>query len=116
MPMVEFENNPTVVCVLLPWQIGELVLIRRGLKDGYGKLALPGGFQNFGEDIYVAACREVKEETGITIQPDRLRVVDIRFDEYGHNVVFMQHFGSIDLSQKLTPTDTDEILEVVRVR
>lgn len=111
---VEFKNTPTVVCVLLPLRTCELLLIRRGLKDGYGQLALPGGFQNFGESVHDAAVREVREETGAIIRPDRLELISIKTDEYGHNVVIFRNFGGMALPQgPFTPNE--EILELVPV-
>lgn len=110
---MEYKNNPTVCCVLIPWENNDLVLIRRGLPDGYGKLALPGGFQNFGETMIETAVREVKEETGIDLSPDELRVVSAKTDEYGHNVIFFHYMGGVDYQKAFT--HDDEILGVETV-
>jgi ADP-ribose pyrophosphatase YjhB (NUDIX family) len=89
--VIEYKNNPTVCCVLLPIKDRGLALIRRGLPDGYGQLALPGGFQNHGEAMHVAAARELKEETGIDVDPCELTLISGATDHYGHNVLFFQH-------------------------
>lgn len=109
----KFENNPTVCCVLLPWKDGGLLLIRRGLPDGYGQLALPGGFCNFREDIRDAAAREVREETGLDIDATCLFVKEAKTDEYGHNVIIFQYEGLLDFNS--TFSHDHEILEVVPV-
>lgn len=62
----EFKNYGTVCCVLVPCEDG-LVLIRRGKKgdDGYGKLGIPGGFQEgnkeSGQSLQEVAVRELFE-------------------------------------------------------
>ena len=46
--MVHYDNTPTVVVVLVPFR-GGLLMVRRALPgEGYGKLALPGGYQMLG--------------------------------------------------------------------
>lgn len=74
-PITDIYDNPaTVVAVVVPYGSG-LLMIRRALEHGYGKLALPGGFQAKGETWQQAGAREVFEETGVKIQPHNL-VVD----------------------------------------
>jgi hypothetical protein len=78
----KFRNPLPVVVVLIPDEDGCLLLVRR---TDSGLLALPGGYQNFGETWQEAAIREVKEETGLTIwQPELIDVVTID----GHNLLF----------------------------
>lgn len=43
---------------------------RRGIHPAFGKLALPAGFSHPGEDMEVAARREVREEMGVVIPAD----------------------------------------------
>lgn len=70
----------------------KLLLIQRGNHPYISCWALPGGFVNMDESAYVAACRELKEETGLEnvyleqiytfSQPDRdprMRVIDIAY-------------------------------------
>jgi ADP-ribose pyrophosphatase YjhB (NUDIX family) len=60
-------RNPTPVAVLLvPVRDGGVLLVRRNIPPA-GKLALPGGFVDFGETWQAAAAREVREEAGIAI-------------------------------------------------
>jgi ADP-ribose pyrophosphatase YjhB (NUDIX family) len=42
---------------------GGLLMIRRALPDGYGNLALPGGFQARNETWQQTGVRKVYEET-----------------------------------------------------
>jgi ADP-ribose pyrophosphatase YjhB (NUDIX family) len=65
--------NPTpVAVVLLPVDDG-LLLVRRAIPPHIGKLALPGGYVNFGETWQEAGAREVLEETGVAIDPQEIR-------------------------------------------
>jgi ADP-ribose pyrophosphatase YjhB (NUDIX family) len=71
-----YDDMPTVVVVLVPVE-GGLLMIRRGLADGYGQLALPGGYQMRGESWQEAGAREVLEETGLQIAAEPLRLLSV---------------------------------------
>lgn len=70
-------DNPIPVCVaLVPVRLAErkgLLVIRRAIEPGRGKLALVGGFLEAHEAWAVGAAREVREETGVVVDPARLR-------------------------------------------
>lgn len=51
---------------------GRVVLIRRKNDPFRDHWALPGGFVEIGETVEEAARRETKEETGLTVELDRL--------------------------------------------
>ena len=42
-----------------------------------GLYGLPGGSVEFGEQIKVSAARELKEETGIEVNPDDLKSIEV---------------------------------------
>ncbi|MBS7620109.1 NUDIX hydrolase [Candidatus Bathyarchaeota archaeon] len=71
-----------------------ILLVKREHEPSKGVWGLPGGVVELGETIEEAVCREVKEETGIEIQPIKLlKVLDsITRDESGkirfHYVLF----------------------------
>ncbi|MCW5966292.1 MAG: NUDIX hydrolase [Bryobacterales bacterium] len=48
---------------------GEVLLIRRGRAPLKGYWSLPGGAVETGEHLETALCREVLEETGLTVEP-----------------------------------------------
>jgi len=47
---------------------------------GEGTWTMPGGKIHFGETYQEAAYREVKEETGLEINPDKLKIICINND------------------------------------
>lgn len=57
-------RNPTPVgLAVIRTTSGGVLLIRRGFAPGAGKLAFPGGFQDFGETPEEGVTRELEEET-----------------------------------------------------
>jgi 8-oxo-dGTP diphosphatase len=64
---VQFRNPVPGVVVLI--DKGESVLLgRRRGGFGAGKWGLPQGYIEFDEDLFTAAIREVKEETGLDVE------------------------------------------------
>ena len=51
---------------------GRLLLIKRGHEPGKGLWSIPGGRVEPGETDEQAVIREVREETGLAVQPGRL--------------------------------------------
>ncbi len=56
-------------------QTWEILLIKRKNEPFAGHWALPGGFVETDEPVLVGAVRELKEETGISLDESRLRFV-----------------------------------------
>lgn len=50
-----------------------ILLVERGKEPFKGKLVLPGGHIEPGETPEVAATRELREETGLVVDPAKLR-------------------------------------------
>lgn len=69
---------PTVDCIIE--KDGKIVLIKRGVEPFKGKLAIPGGYVDYGEKVEDAIVREVKEETGLDVKP--MEILGVYSDKY----------------------------------
>lgn len=81
-------RNPIPVAVAVVPVDGGLLAIRRDLEPRRGFLALPGGFIDHGEAWTHAVAREVREETGFTIDPDEVRQFAVESAPDGTLLVF----------------------------
>ena len=82
-----YPDRPLVGVGVVVMRGGKVLLVRRGKPPREGQWSLPGGAQELGETVFEAGRREVREETGVELRPDRmehLAVVDmIERDEQG---------------------------------
>ena len=67
-------------------------MIRRALAgEGQGKLALPGGYQMLGQTWQEAGACEVREETGVVIEPESFRIITVETTpDRRQNLLFCQ--------------------------
>jgi glycerol-1-phosphatase len=62
---------------------GDRVLLQR--RDDNGRWGLPGGGVDAGESVVAAVVREVREETGLDVEP--LRLIGVYSDPANHQVI-----------------------------
>ncbi len=76
----EWQHPSVAATVVLRNSLsGKFLLIRRAHPPFENHLAFPGGFLDVGkESIEETASRELKEETGISIPPTELTLIDVR--------------------------------------
>jgi ADP-ribose pyrophosphatase YjhB (NUDIX family) len=76
-----YKNPLPVAVVLVPMRLENdslgLLCIRRSIPPKQGQLALPGGFINFGESWQAGAVREVREETGLELAQENIRLARV---------------------------------------
>ncbi|MCD6105953.1 MAG: NUDIX hydrolase [Thermoplasmata archaeon] len=65
----EYPEAPRVGVSALIRQGDTVLLVKRGAEPGKGCWALPGGLLELGEDLADAVKREVREETGLLVEP-----------------------------------------------
>lgn len=65
----EFPASPLVGVGAVIVQDGRVLLVRRGTEPLRGKWSIPGGLIEVGEMLHEAVVREVREETGLEVEP-----------------------------------------------
>jgi 8-oxo-dGTP diphosphatase len=68
----EFPEAPLVGVGAVIVDDGRVLLVRRGTEPMLGKWTLPGGMLEVGESLMAGVVREVREETGLTVEPVEL--------------------------------------------
>jgi ADP-ribose pyrophosphatase YjhB (NUDIX family) len=73
---------------------GRVLLIRRGKEPLYGRWVVPGGTVELGEPLAEALVREMREETGLEVEPLELLTVFDRIERDGARVLY--HYVIVD--------------------
>lgn len=108
-------RNPTPVAVVLQPVDGGIILVRRNIEPQIGKLALPGGYVDYGETWQQACARELFEETGVRIDADNLTLLDLHSaTDNGVLLVFglAQPIRAHDLPPFVLSAETSEVVIV----
>ena len=93
--------SPLVGVGAVIWnELGEIVLIRRGQPPRRGEWSIPGGKLEWGESVRDGLLREVREETGLTVEiAGLIDVVDgIARDDSG---AVLHHYVLIDFNTRI---------------
>lgn len=115
-----YDNPTPVAVVVVPVEDG-ILCVRRGIEPRRGHLALPGGFMERNETWRQAAAREVREETGLDLDPATLSVffapgADPLFTTPNGNLLVFIQAPRISLRDLPDFEPCTETLEVVVVR
>ncbi|WP_457033884.1 NUDIX domain-containing protein [Kitasatospora sp. P5_F3] len=109
---ISYRNPLPVAVALLPVEPPDgarsLLVIRRTIEPGYGELALPGGYVDFGESWQQGAARELREEAGIDADPASARLVDTGSDPRGAFLMLFALFPPRALADLPPSVPTDE--------
>lgn len=65
----EFPLAPLVGVGAVIVEQGRVLLVRRGAEPLKGQWSLPGGLLELGESLAAGVVREVREETGLIVEP-----------------------------------------------
>jgi 8-oxo-dGTP diphosphatase len=65
----EFPVAPLVGVGAVIVEQGRVLLVQRGTEPAKGKWSIPGGLIDVGESLREGVAREVREETGLLVEP-----------------------------------------------
>ncbi len=65
----EFPVAPLVGVGAVVVEQGRVLLVQRGTEPAKGRWSIPGGLIEVGESLLEAVAREVREETGLLVEP-----------------------------------------------
>jgi ADP-ribose pyrophosphatase YjhB (NUDIX family) len=112
---VQHFRNPVPVSVVLLPVDGGVLAVRRAIPPAQGQLALPGGFVNWGESWQEAGAREVREETGLELDPEELTLLGASSVSEGVLLLFSVARPRT-LQEAVWKADPAEVSEIVILR
>ncbi len=80
-------------CACIIEKNGNIVLVKRKNNPFAGTWVLPGGHIDPGEDAKDACTREVKEETGLDVEPHFFDYNDELFQKYDWHAIVLIFYG-----------------------
>lgn len=95
----EYPGAPRLGVGALVMKEGAVLLVQRGAEPNRGLWALPGGVVRLGETLQEAAEREIREETGVTIEAgEPFYVFDFIERDAGSRILY--HYVIVDLEAR----------------
>ena len=93
------------------------ILLSKRKNTGYkdGEYELPGGHLEENEDLYEAMIREAKEELGISLNRENLKIVHIMHHYIGKRMNFILETEKSDLEPRIMELDKCEELKWVEI-
>lgn len=111
----EYPDRPWVGVGVIVWKDDRLLLIRRGRAPRLGQWSLPGGAQHLGETVFMAAAREVLEETGLTVRPTEVVTIADAITRDGAGAV-QYHYTLIEVAAEWEAGEAAAMDDALAVR
>ena len=96
----EFPMAPLMGVGAVVVDAGRVLLVRRGSEPMKGQWSIPGGLLELGEPLTGGVVREVREETGLTVEPVELVELLDRIHREGERVRY--HYVIADYLCRVT--------------
>ncbi len=96
----EFPTTPLVGVGAVIVAEGKVLLVRRGNEPLKGRWTLPGGLLEVGETLAEGVVREVREETGLAVEPVELIELMDRIQRAGERIQY--HYVLADYLCRVT--------------
>lgn len=90
----EFPDRPMVGVGGVVIHRNRALLVRRGREPLKGQWSIPGGMVELGEELSEGVRRELKEETGLDVEPLKMIAAFDRIQRQGRRVRY--HFVIVD--------------------
>jgi len=114
----EYPETPLMGVGAVVVDRGRVLLVRRGREPMKGHWSLPGGMLELGEPLAAGVVREVKEETGLTVEPVELIELVDRIHRDGRRVryhyVIADYLCRVVGGELLAASDADDARWVER--
>ncbi|CAM4096390.1 MULTISPECIES: NUDIX hydrolase [Flavobacterium] len=114
-----YHNIAAAVAIVFTFE-DKILFTVRNVDPDKGKLDLPGGFIDPNENAEAAACREIKEELGLDLQPKNLKYRTTSPNNYPYKNV---PYRTIDIfyecnleSDVISVVAKDEIKELIWIK
>src|SRR5580698_7086808 len=114
----EFPKTPLIGVGAVVVDQERVLLVRRGTEPLKGQWSLPGGMLEIGESLTAGVIREVREETGLTVEPVELIELLDRIHREGEPVryhyVIADYLCRVVSGELLAGSDADAVRWVER--
>jgi mutator protein MutT len=114
----EFPSAPLVGVGAVIVEAGQVLLVRRGTEPLKGHWSLPGGLVELGEGLLNAVVREVREETGLVVEPveliELLDRIHREADRVRYHYVIADYLCRVTGGKLLAASDADAVRWVAR--